>query len=196
MDRSRIGMNFENCDVCQDKTASVSYSHLVGGKLKKVQLCEECAKGKGVTDPTGYGMDENLEGVGKETATGKPEVPGELVCGHCGFTHTDFKKTGRFGCAECYEVFDEGLDGLLEAMHKHTAHSGKVPTCVTTRPKSPKTKAVGEEKSATLEKEPSSSADKLKVLQESLAASVEAEDYEEAARLRDAISQMESQIGE
>ncbi len=183
-----------NCDVCQEKTASVFYSHLAGGKLQKVNLCEGCAEEKGVTNPTAYSMDETLGGVGEETATEKPAVSGELVCEHCGFTHTDFKKTGRFGCAECYEVFDEGLDGLLEAMHKHTRHSGKVPACITPRTKTPKTGAVIE-KTAPMPpmKKSLSQADKLAALRESLEASVEAEDYEEAARLRDAISQMESQ---
>ncbi len=186
-----------NCDVCQEKTASVFYSHLAGGKLQKVNLCEGCAEDKGVTNPTAYSMDDDLGGVGEETATEKPTASGELVCGHCGFTHTDFKKTGRFGCAECYDVFDEGLDGLLEAMHKHTRHSGKVPTSITPRVKTPKAETVARKVSAppSLEK-PVSPAEKLAALKESLEASVEAEDYEEAARLRDAISQMESQISD
>ena len=184
-----------NCDVCQNKTASVFYSHLADGKLQKVKLCEECAEEKGVTDPTSYSIGDSLGDVGEKTATAKPIVPDELVCDHCGFTHTDFKKTGRFGCAECYYVFDEGLDGLLEAMHKHTEHCGKVPAVVSVRSRGQKTKEEGEAVTeAAPASEPSTLEEKLAILRESLEASVEAEDYEEAARLRDAISQMESRI--
>lgn len=183
-----------NCDICQTKPASVFYSHLAGGKLQKVNLCESCAEEKGVTDPTAYSMDQPLEGVGEETVTEKPVAADELVCGSCGFTQTDFKKTGRFGCAECYRVFGEGLEGLLEAMHKHTRHRGKVPAKVAASPE-PSMAEKKETKESAPASVPAGSLEKLDELRKALDASVEAEDYEEAARLRDAISQMESQAG-
>src|SRR5690606_24526091 len=80
-----------------------------------------------VTDPTGFALADMLEGMGQQTSVNSAPPKHELVCGSCGFSQTDFKKTGRFGCAECYQVFDEGLDGLLEAMHKRTRHVGKAP---------------------------------------------------------------------
>ena len=41
------------CDVCQDKHATVYLTQIVDGQMQKVNLCEDCAKDKGVTDPTG-----------------------------------------------------------------------------------------------------------------------------------------------
>lgn len=164
-----------NCDVCQKEKATVYFSQLIGGKLQKVNLCKACAEEKGVTDPTGFALADMLEGMGEETVTEKPLMPGDLVCEECGFTQTDFKKTGRFGCAHCYEVFSGGLENLLEAMHKNTEHHGKVPQNF--------------EAAKALH-------DRLSDLRTNLEASVEAENYEEAARLRDAISQLEAEGGQ
>ncbi|MEX2580174.1 MAG: UvrB/UvrC motif-containing protein [Verrucomicrobiales bacterium] len=178
-----------NCDVCQTETATIFFSQVADGKLQKVNLCKTCADDKGVTDPTGFALADMLEGMGEEAKTETAVATDDLTCGSCGFTQTDFKKTGRFGCAECYHVFDEGLEGLLEAMHKHTHHVGKVPS---TFPELPQR---NEEERPNEEME-SSPLDKLSELKKALSKSVDEEDYEEAARLRDAISQLESQLGD
>jgi protein arginine kinase activator len=177
-----------NCDLCQSEKAKIFFSQMVEGKLQKVNLCKSCADEKGVTDPTGFALADMLEGMGQETSMDAAILKDELVCGSCGFSQTDFKKTGRFGCADCYQVFDEGLDGLLEAMHKHTQHVGKVPS---TFPALPEVIAnfVNEQPVVP------SSVDRLSELKQALSKSVEDEDYEEAARLRDAISQLEMQLG-
>ena len=39
-----------NCDVCQENDATVYLTQIVKGKMQKVNLCEECAKQKGVTN--------------------------------------------------------------------------------------------------------------------------------------------------
>jgi len=205
------------CDVCESEQATVFLSQLVDGKLQKVNLCPGCADEKGVTDPTGFALADMLQGMGKETVTEKPADPGELTCPSCGFTQTDFKKTGRFGCASCYDVFRDGLDSLLEAMHKHTRHVGKRPRNRPfpgpedeedegDLPLLPELEEIenlqelanlgGTEDVPEDATEPLTPLSKLNELKESLQASVEAEDYEEAARLRDAIAQLEAQLKE
>ena len=105
-----------NCDVCQENDATVYLTQIVKGKMQKVNLCEECAKQKGVTDPTGFALADALLGIDSDEKT---DVPTDsLECESCGFSHTEFKKTGRFGCSECYTVFGFGLESLVKAMHK------------------------------------------------------------------------------
>jgi len=82
---------------CKQNPAKVHLTQIVGDKMQKVDLCEECARQKGVK------------------------------CPNCGFTQADFKKAGRLGCSQCYQTFAEGLEGLLKSMHKGTKHVGKVP---------------------------------------------------------------------
>lgn len=163
-----------NCDSCQSENASVYFTQIVEGKMQKVNLCESCAQEKGVTDPTGFALADMLKGLGTEGNSGSAVSSGGLACQHCGFSQADFKKTGRFGCSQCYRVFSDGLDNLLEAMHRNTMHVGKVPSHFS-----------GE---TQVEKS------RLDALHADLEASVDAEDYEEAARLRDAITELESKI--
>jgi len=178
-----------NCDICQSEKATIFFSQMAEGHLQKVNLCKSCADDKGVTDPTGFALADMLEGMGKHTSLDPAPARNELVCSSCGFSQTDFKKTGRFGCAECYHVFTEGLDGLLEAMHIHTHHIGKVPRHLP---------APGDRLSASSPVSRTESNPRLRLseLKQALSKSVEDEDYEEAARLRDAISRLEALIGD
>src|SRR5664279_5371328 len=104
------------CDVCKTNQATVFLTQIVDGKMQKVNLCESCSKEKGVTDPTGFALADLLLGLGaaQELEKGQPV----LRCPVCGFTQSDFKKTGRLGCSACYDTFAEGLGTLLKSMHK------------------------------------------------------------------------------
>ena len=159
------------CDVCQKDNATVYLTQIVDGKMQKVNLCESCANDKGVDDPTGFALADLLLGLGSQEQVKK--AAGEATCEMCGFTQTDFKKTGRLGCSACYSIFGEGLDSLLKAMHKGTRHIGKVPAAFA------QTKALR---------------DRLDELNEELDDAVTTENYEDAARLRDEIKNLETQL--
>jgi len=157
-----------NCDVCKQKPATVFLTQIVEGKMQKVNLCDACSKEKGVTDPKGFALADLLLGLG---ASEEMERSGAGVrCPQCGFSQADFKKTGRFGCSQCYDVFSEGLDAMLKGMHKGTTHVGKVP------PRLLKARLRDEE---------------LKKLQRDLRKAVTDEKYETAADLRDKIKHLE-----
>ena len=134
--------------------------------MQKVDLCEECAKHKGVNDPAGFSLADLLLGLGASQEMEQSAGGAELKCPHCGFTQADFKKAGRLGCAQCYVTFSEGLEGLLKSMHKGTKHVGKVPQAF--------------QQSRDL-------AEKLKALQKKLDKAVADEDFEQAAVMRDEI---------
>jgi len=157
------------CDVCQTKEATVFLTQIVDGKMQKVNLCEACSKEKGVNDPTGFALADLLLGLG--AAQDIEKNPGSLKCSVCGFTQADFKKTGRLGCSACYGVFAEGLRGMLKNMHKGPSHTGKSPAGFQSQ------REHGEA---------------MRTLQESLDKAVAAEEYEQAADLRDQIRQIEA----
>lgn len=159
------------CDVCQAKEATVFLTQIVEGKMQKVNLCETCSKENGVNDPTGFALTDLLKGLGAAQQIEKS--PGTLACPVCGFTQADFKKTGRLGCSACYEVFSEGLSGMLKNMHKGTSHTGKAPARFQQRHRR---------------------SEQMRLLQESLDKAVAAEEYERAADLRDQIRQFESDV--
>jgi len=161
------------CCICKEKEAKVHLTQIVGEKMQKVDLCDECAKHKGVNDPAGFSLADLLLGLGAsqemEQASGGPE----LKCPSCGFTQADFKKAGRLGCPDCYKTFAEGLDGLLKSMHKGTRHVGKVPDSL---------------------RQSRDLSDRLKALQKKLTKAVEDENFEQAALLRDEIKQMTAKL--
>ena len=156
------------CDVCKKNQATVYFTQIVEGKMQKVNLCEACSKEKGVTDPTGFALADLLLGLG--AAQEMEKSGGQQKCPTCGFTQSDFKKTGRLGCAACYDTFSEGLESLLKGMHKGTQHTGKVPSRL----------------ARSLERE-----QQLKELNRTLRKAVASEDYESAASLRDRIKALE-----
>jgi len=154
------------CGLCKQKEAKVHLTQIAGDKMQKVDLCEECAKEKGVNDPAGFSLADMLLGLGASQEMEEASGNSDLACPQCGFTQADFKKTGRLGCADCYQTFAEGLEALLKTMHKGTRHGGKVPA--------------GMQRTQDLEK-------RLGELQNELDQAVKAEDFEQAAVLRDDI---------
>ncbi len=157
------------CSICKEKEAKVHYTNIVGDKVQKVDLCEDCAKSKGVTDPVAFSLADSLFGLGAAQEIEQAAGETGLRCPTCGFTQADFKKAGRLGCADCYQTFAEPLEGLLKTMHKGTRHVGKVPESM---------------------RQGRSASDRLKSLQKKLAKAIEAEDFEQAAVLRDEIKQV------
>ncbi len=158
------------CDVCKSNPATVFLTQIVEGKMQKVNLCETCSNEKGVSDPTGFALADLLLGIG---AAEELEKGGSAQrCPACGFSQTDFKKTGRLGCSVCYDTFAEGLSSLIKAMHKGTTHVGKIPARLM----------------RSLEMNARS-----KQLQRDLEKAVSDENYEQAAQLRDQLRELESQ---
>jgi protein arginine kinase activator len=159
------------CDVCKCNDATVFLTQILEGKMQKVNLCDACSKEKGVQDPTGFARADLLLGIGaaEEIEKGTPTQR----CPVCGYTHADFKKSGRLGCSACYVTFAEGLNTLLKAMHKGTKHVGKLPN------------------RAHREIQRS---DRMRTLTENLEKAVAEENYETAASLRDQIKQLESEL--
>jgi protein arginine kinase activator len=121
------------CDFC-DQKATVFLTQLVEGQMKKVCLCDHCAKERGVTDPTGFSLADILLGgvpVGAgSTAGGKPQratAGGGRKCPTCGFSLDDLRRVRRFGCGDCYATFSDEVAQMIRGMHKGTSHIGKVP---------------------------------------------------------------------
>jgi protein arginine kinase activator len=161
--------------ICKQVEAKVHLTQLdQEGKIKKVDLCEACAKAKGVDDPTGFSLADLLLGLGASQEMAQATGGSETRCPSCGFTQADFKKSGRLGCAECYLTFADGLEGLLKTMHKGTRHVGKAP------------RAAHPSKDVR---------DQIKALQKRLEQAIASENFEEAARLRDELKMLKEGVG-
>lgn len=153
------------CDLC-DQLATVHLTQIINSQIHKIDLCEDCAEKKGITDPNGYSIADLLVNPSQiEDVSVDPTVSCEV----CGYTQREFKKTGRLGCPSCYEAFAGMLQPALDSMHRGDAHRGKVPSRVIER---------------------QSFVDRLNSLEEELQKAVDSERYEDAARYRDEIIEL------
>lgn len=157
------------CDVCKKTEATVHLTQIIDNKMQTVDLCEACSKAKGVDDPTGFSLASILLGLGTTQEAGQVATSEEQHCPKCGFTASDFKKSGRLGCSECYITFAEPLQPLLKSMHKGNKHTGKVP----------------QPKQASID-----ISERMRKLQARLDQAIKAENFEEAAILRDQIKKL------
>lgn len=155
------------CDVCESE-ASVFLTQIINGQMTTVNLCDACSKAKGVTDETGFGLAEAFLNPATSAAGAA-----SAVCDACGFTASQLKKIGRMGCPECYTAFRDGLDSLLKAMHKGTRHVGKTPRTIFPEGRTLKS---------------------LNQLKEELSKAVQEERYEDAAKLKNEIHQLQENL--
>jgi protein arginine kinase activator len=156
------------CERCSDNEATVHLTQVIDGVVKKLHLCEGCAEDSGLDIDGPMSVTDLILGLGGGEAETAMELPGnkERSCPRCHMRRTDFKKTSRFGCPDCYETFAQELPPLLKAIHHAEQHVGKAPARESVRVKV----------SAEIAR-----------LQHDLEAAVAAERYEEAAKLRDEI---------
>jgi len=185
------------CDMCESE-ATVFLTQIVKGQMTQVNLCEKCSKDKGVTDPMGFQLADCLLGSQKKSRPA-PDPDESLACPTCGFTRAHLKKIGRLGCPECYKTFGDDLEAMLRAMHKGTRHVGKAPgrTPVMlslgaghTHPHRGSAPAAPPAPPQPLS--PAGVKKRLGELRDAIERAVSEERYEDAAKLRDEMRELET----
>lgn len=156
----------EECEDCSRK-ATIHLTQIVGNQVLKLDLCGECPKAKQFQDSSGFALLDKISGLKQELKRGTQASDGRC-CPHCGFPEADLWRTGRLGCPTCYAAFGDPLIQRLAALHRGIRHVGKEPLRLPL--------AVLAERAGILERD--------------LKEAVAAEDFEQAARLRDRIAQL------
>lgn len=161
------------CQRCP-KQATLHITEVLGeDRFEEVHLCEDCAK-KYLYEPqqkkhaSKAAGDPDDAGDDAEVAE---DAPAAGRCPACGISFVEFRNQGRFGCAHDYDAFKADLLPLFESVHNDTRHAGKTPRRL------PRAKAAQAE---------------LAQLRQRLQTLVHEEKYEEAARVRDRIKELEN----
>ncbi len=166
------------CDHCGEREAEIQLTEIEDGEMKTLRLCNLCAAERGLANPVAAGtapLADFLAQIGKsvdEPSSGGPAEP----CPYCGTTGSDFRRSGRLGCPQCYPHFERQLRGLLRRIHGSTQHVGKI--------------CIGE----GLEED--SQVTRLADLKRRLQRAIDSEDFESAANLRDEIRALEVEYAE
>jgi protein arginine kinase activator len=155
------------CQKCT-KAATLHITEVLSDEqFEELHLCEDCAH-KYLYEPQ-QGMGKKL---GESPQTAEADEPPGLnrECPLCGMKFVEFRNSARLGCPHDYQEFQEELTPLLENIHGETKHCGKTPRRL---PQNKQTQA------------------ELVQLRKQLLQAVTKEAYEDAARIRDRIRQLE-----
>lgn len=166
------------CDICGKNKATVHLTEIVDDQMTELHLCESCAKKKSIEMEQQFGLADLLAGLTDLGAHTAEKEMLELKCPQCNLTYNNFRKIGRFGCSRCYDSFRKYLVPLFKKIHGSSQHFGK----------SPKRLAAGKiPKTTRITKQ----ASELELLRLKLQEAVKREEFEEAAKIRDKIRELE-----
>jgi protein arginine kinase activator len=142
----------------------------VNKQKKELHLCQSCAESQQLVKQESLNLPAILQSLIGQHLGEQTDALARLTCPACGIKYMEFRAQGRLGCPHDYAVFRTGLEPLLLRIHRSIRHIGKSPRRIV------QTGGPAE----------------LVELRRLLHAAVEAEAYEEAARLRDLLRQKEA----
>lgn len=120
------------CERCKIREANVQYTEVINGVKTEHNFCAQCAKEldfgpySAIFDgdfPLGKLL-SGLLGIGEEH---KEEQMYQIVCPTCKTSYEEFVKNSRFGCPDCYGVFDLLISDNIKQLQGSDSHTGKRP---------------------------------------------------------------------
>jgi protein arginine kinase activator len=160
------GMKCQNCS----SPATVHLTDIISGSKKERHLCAACAEQQQFIKQQELDLPAIVQTLIDHHIGHLTDDLARLTCPQCGIKYMEFRAEGRLGCPHDYAVFGTALEPLLQRIHRSGRHNGKVPR----------------------RRLPAARQQEMVQLRGQLRHAVEAEAYEEAARLRDLIRQKEA----
>ena len=121
------------CERCKIREANIQYTEIANGVRTEHNYCAQCAKEMDFGPysaifegefPLGKLLSGLLGVPGEES---EEEKTGQIICPTCGTSYDDFVKNSRFGCADCYSVFDLLIHDKIRQLQGNVRHTGKHP---------------------------------------------------------------------
>lgn len=160
------------CQNCGKNEATTHLKRIINGETAETHLCSQCAEALGYdTMFSGFGLN-----LGDLFGGFFGDIPVRTLsnrvirCEKCGCSFDDIAKSGMVGCADCYKTFYDKLVPSLLRIHGKTEHQGKFPQGASEEVKN---------------------AHKIAELKAELNKAIDEQNFEQAARLRDEIKNLE-----
>jgi protein arginine kinase activator len=166
------------CTHCHEKEANTHIKRIINGKKEELHLCEDCAKELGVMKEFEFeplnmnSLFGNLLGAG---AAALNSLAGVERCNYCGSSFNDIVNSGKVGCANCYDKFEDRLAPSIEKLHGRTKHVGKYVT-------------YSEDSDKVNKQETKSEVSEIDKLKAEMQAAIKEQRFEDAAIIRDKIN--------
>lgn len=121
------------CERCKIREANIQYTEIANGVRTEHNYCAQCAKEMDFGPYSAIFEGEFLLGkllsglLGVPGEEAEEEKTGQIICPTCGTSYDDFVKNSRFGCADCYSVFDLLIHDKIRQLQGNVRHTGKHP---------------------------------------------------------------------
>ncbi|MDD2376625.1 MAG: UvrB/UvrC motif-containing protein [Clostridia bacterium] len=170
------------CQSCKKEEAIIKYYENSNDEKREIMLCSNCAKKLNLIDFPNM-LSYFFSSYSKELIENKYT---KKVCDKCSYTFENYLKTGLFGCPECYSAFNDRIDTLLSRIHGKNRHVNT--ECNSQKKITKKTYMNIKDKNQNINISSIIDMNKLKKL---LDLSIKEEKYEDAAKIRDRIKDLE-----
>jgi protein arginine kinase activator len=183
------------CEKCGKKQATFFYKQTKNGYTTEKNLCSECAKNEGLGIQGSFsgfdGFSDDLFGgfLGSFLEPKPSYIAASEACPVCGLTPGELIHGGRVGCENCYSFFRKTIVPTIVKIHGNVAHCGKVPAQKETAEENLQMTGKAEQKPAETEQKPVET--ELEKLKRLLSEAIEKQEYEDAAKYRDMIREIE-----
>lgn len=202
------------CERCKIREANIQYTEVINGIKTEHNLCAQCAKEldfgpySAIFDgdfPLGKLL-SGLLGIGEDH---KEEKMHQVVCPTCKTSYEEFVKNSRFGCPDCYGVFDLLISDNIKQLQGSDSHTGKRPRYRAAEDGTQEPVGESRAKSAALEgddvlpeetggdvpaKAEQNVEEQIRVLKTRLQEALAREEYETAAQCRDKIKELKEGV--
>lgn len=203
------------CERCKIREANIQYTEVMNGVKTEHNLCAQCAKEldfgpySAIFDgdfPLGKLL-SGLLGIGEGH---KEEKMPQIVCPTCKTSYEEFVKNSRFGCPDCYGVFDLLISDNIKQLQGSDSHTGKRPRYKAAEDGTQEPVAEGKTGAGSVavgrdaiprgveqqepEKAEPNVEEQVRVLKARLADALAREEYETAAQCRDKINQLKEGV--
>ncbi|AYD39224.1 excinuclease [Clostridium fermenticellae] len=167
------------CDFCKKNEATVHITRVINGVKQEFNLCEKCAHENTEFNfvpqvdffSSPFTFQNVLSGMMDyiSNSNNATQRNFNVTCSKCNLNFEEFKRTGLLGCSDCYKNFGSTLIPVIKRVQGNLEHTGKIP------------KRIGN--NIICRK-------KIEQLKHELQKCIENEEYEEAAKIRDEIKEI------
>ena len=163
------------CERCHKRLATQRYAEVVDGRTTAKSICKTCLDDLQNNACSGFELSGAAPTPNREffKRFSTDRMARHILCSGCGMDLVDALQNNTLGCSMCYSSFSEHIPSVLRALQPGLAHRGKIPVHESDR-------------------------EQLNVQLQSkrflLRTALKTENYEEAARLRDEIHEMEGEL--
>lgn len=165
------------CQRCNKHEATAFIKKNINGNITELALCSSCAKETGQFD-INFGFSDLFSNLFSDFGYSGAGFIGEKVtCPVCKSSFDDIARSGRVGCAKCYEIFNEQLIPTIRNYQRKTIHNGKTPSSKAVMPQADNRQS------------------ELQKLEAELKKAIQTQNFEYAAELRDKINNLKESEG-